>query len=196
VLQPKTHYEWIHLRLQDFKFMGEYNSAMFRITYELKLCGEKITDEDMLETIFFTFHASNLLLQQQYRERGFKKYLELISCLLVTEQNNELLMKNHQLRPTGSSPFPEANVTAFPEANVTSFKGNRGRGRGRGPRRGRGHGRNNIWRREGHNSKSNDNNVGRYKKKKNSPSFKKSKSSCYRCGMTNHWSVHVVLQNI
>jgi hypothetical protein len=58
-------------------------------------------------------------MQQQYRERGFKKYLELISCLLVAEQNNELLMKNHQSRPTGSSPFPKANATSFPEANAT-----------------------------------------------------------------------------
>jgi hypothetical protein len=58
----KIRYEWIHLRLQDFKFMSEYNSAMFRITSELKLCGEKITDEYMLEKIVSTFHASNLLL--------------------------------------------------------------------------------------------------------------------------------------
>jgi hypothetical protein len=79
-------------------------------------------------------------------------------------------------------------VTSFPEANATSFKGNYSRGRGRDPRRGRGRCRNNVWRREGHNSKSNDNNVGRYEKEKNSPSFKKSESSYYRCGMTNHWS--------
>jgi hypothetical protein len=77
-------------------------------------------------------------------------------------------MKNHQSWPTGSSPFPEANATSFPEANTTLFKGNRGRGRGRGPRRGRGRGRNNVWRRKSHNFKSNDNNVGRYEKEKNS----------------------------
>jgi hypothetical protein len=101
----------------------------------------------------------------------FKKYSELISCLLVAEQNNELLMKNHRSRPTGSSPFPEANATSFPEANATSFKENRGRGRGCGPRRGRGRGRNNVWRREGHNFKSNDKNMGRYEKEKNSTSW-------------------------
>jgi hypothetical protein len=168
--------------------VGEYNSVIFHITSELKLCGEKITDEDILEKIFYKFHDLNLLLQQQYRERGFKKYSELISCLLVVEQNNGLLMKNHKSRPNDSSLFPERNATAFLEPNATSFKGNHGWGRGRGPRRGRGHGRNNVWRREGHNSKSNDNNVGRYKKENNSPSFKKSKISCYRYGMTNHWS--------
>jgi hypothetical protein len=188
VVLPKARYEWIHLRLQDFKSVGEYNSTIFRITSELKLCGEKITNEDMFEKIFFTFHASNFLLQQQYRERGFKKYSELISRLLVAEQNNEFLMKNHQSRPTDFSPFPEANATAFSEANAISFERNHSRRRGRGPRRGRGRGRNNIWRRESHNSKSNDNNVGRYEKEKNSPSSKKSESSCYRCGMINYWS--------
>ncbi|GKD56618.1 uncharacterized protein Tco_1290005, partial [Tanacetum coccineum] len=137
VILPRTRYEWVYLRLQDFKSVGEYNSAVFRITSQLSLCGEKITDEEMLEKTFSTFHASNMLLQQQYRERGFKKYCDLISCLLVAEQNNELLMKNHETRPTGTAPFPEANV-------ATLNNQNRGRGRGRGfdhgcgSRRGRG----------------------------------------------------------
>ena len=83
----------------------------------------------MLEKTFTTFHASNVLLQQQYRERRFTEYSQLISCLLVAEQNNELLMKNHQSRPTGSE--------AFPEVNAISSQ-NYGRGRGRGRDRGRG----------------------------------------------------------
>ncbi|CAM8962837.1 unnamed protein product [Rhodiola kirilowii] len=74
-----------------------------RITSQMKLCGDKITDKEMLEKTFSTFHASNMVLLQQYRERGFTKYAELISCLLVAEQNNELLMKNHHSRPTGST---------------------------------------------------------------------------------------------
>lgn len=127
IVLPKARYEWMHLRLQDFKTVSEYNSELFRISSKLTLCGEKITDEDMLEKTFSTFHASNVLLQQQYRERGFKKYSELISCLLIAEQNNELLLKNHGLRPTGSVPLPEANGTAFPEVNAISRQG-RGRG--------------------------------------------------------------------
>ena len=62
----------------------------------------------MLEKTFSTFHASNALFQQQYREKGFKKYSELISCLLVAEQNNEFLMKNHETRPSSSNPPPKA----------------------------------------------------------------------------------------
>ncbi|XP_074282577.1 uncharacterized protein LOC141607117 [Silene latifolia] len=94
---------------------SEYNSAMFKITSQLKLCGEKVTDMDMLERTYSTFHANNIVLQTQYREKGFKKYSELISCLLVAEQNNELLMKNHESRPTGSTPLPEANIMSYNE---------------------------------------------------------------------------------
>jgi hypothetical protein len=174
VLLPNARYQWIHLRLQDFKSVSEYNSAMFRITSELKLCGETITEKDMLEKTFSTFHASNLLLQQQYRERSFQKYSELISCLLVAEQNNELLMKNHQARPTGASPFPEANAT--------SSKKGRGRGRSNFRGRGRGRGRNNVWRRDGQYNKTKENNVVKNEKGKHPEDV------CYRCGMENHWS--------
>ena len=138
IVLPKARYDWLHLRLQDFKSVSEYNSAMFRITSQLKLCGENITDEDMLEKTFSTFHVSNVLLQQQYREKGFRKYSELITCLLLAEQNNELLLKNHESRPTGTSPFSKANVT---QVSNTRRGYDRGRGRGHGHGRGRGRGR-------------------------------------------------------
>ena len=63
VILPKARYEWAYLRIQDFKTVVEYNSAMFRISSQLKLCGETITKEDMLEKTFNTFHGSNVLLQ-------------------------------------------------------------------------------------------------------------------------------------
>ena len=48
---------------QDFKSINEYNSAMFKITSQLKLCGDTVSDVDMMKKMF-TFHASNVLLQQ------------------------------------------------------------------------------------------------------------------------------------
>ncbi|XP_060187284.1 uncharacterized protein LOC132616707 [Lycium barbarum] len=57
---------------------------------------EKISDSDKLEKTFSTFHASNVLLQQQYRDKGFTKYCDLIAHLFVAEQNNNLLMKNRE----------------------------------------------------------------------------------------------------
>ncbi|GJX59630.1 hypothetical protein Tco_0291020 [Tanacetum coccineum] len=183
VILPKARYDRMHLRLQDFKSVNEYNSAMFSITSKLILCGEKVTEEEMLEKTFSTFHASNMLLQQQYRERGFKKYHELISVLLVAEQNNELLMKNHQALPTGS--------TALPEANATSNVRGRGRGNNRENKRGRGRGRgrNIVWHRDGYNPKPHDfkgkNEQG---KKTQHQAPNNSGNACHRCGMKNHWS--------
>ncbi|XP_070004993.1 uncharacterized protein [Nicotiana sylvestris] len=102
---PRAHREWMHLRLQDYKIISEYNFVVYRTIFKLKLCGEPMNDKDILENILFTFHASNMVLQQQYREKGFKKYSELISCFLVAEQHNIILMKNHEACSTGSAPF-------------------------------------------------------------------------------------------
>lgn len=189
VLLPKAHYEWLNLRLQDFKSVSDYNSAMFRITSTLKLCGEKITDHDMLEKTYTTFHKDNLLLSKQYREKGFKKYSELISCLLVAEQNDELLLKIHESRPTGSRPFPEANATSnerkqFKNKDHASSSGRgRGggynRGRGRGYNRGRG-GYRNI---KSHQKWDNDGN-----KKHENYQSDHANNMCYRCGGKGHWS--------
>ena len=86
----------------------------------------------MLEKTYTTFHASNVLLQQQYRERRFNKYSELIACLLVAEKNNELLLKNHQSRLTGSIPLPEANATIQVNRRRRGRRHGQGRGCGRG----------------------------------------------------------------
>ncbi|KAK6803102.1 hypothetical protein RDI58_000886 [Solanum bulbocastanum] len=133
VVLPQARYDWIHLNLQDFKSIGEYNSSMFKIISQIKFCGENITDYDMLEKTFSTFPASSMLLQQQYLEMIFKKYSKLVLHLLVVEQHNDLQMKNHESRLTGSMQFSEVNTTNFRQSK--SGKGrdpSRGHGRGQG----------------------------------------------------------------
>ncbi|KAK9689970.1 hypothetical protein RND81_09G095100 [Saponaria officinalis] len=163
VILPKARYDWLHLRLQEFK-------------------SKKITDEDMLEKIYSTFHANNVVLQTQYREKGFKKYSALISCLLVAEQNNELMMKNHESRPTSSTPFPEANVTFYNKrgSNDKSYIGNSSRGRGRIYGRGRGRGFGGYGRGQGLG--------GSFKKTRSHPNDNVTSNICYRCGRKGHWS--------
>ncbi|KAK2438354.1 hypothetical protein QL285_006625 [Trifolium repens] len=185
IILPKARYEWMHLRLQDFKTVTAYNSAVFRITSQLKLCGENVSEADMLEKTFSTFHASNVLLQQQYREKGFKKYSDLISCLLVAEQNNELLMKNHEIRPTGAAPFPEVNAATHDHHRQTR---GRGRGHSRGHRQGRGRGnhlgRGNFKNSSSHQKWKNEKNG----KGKSGQSGKTNENSCHRCGGKGHWA--------
>ena len=77
--------------VQTGRRVAEYNSILFKISSKLQLCGDKITELDMLEKTYSIFHALNVLLQQQYRERSFAKYSKLISCLLMIEQNNEFI---------------------------------------------------------------------------------------------------------
>ncbi|XP_058223193.1 uncharacterized protein LOC131332897 [Rhododendron vialii] len=133
---------------------------------------------------------NSTLFKIQYKEHGFEKYSD-ISCLLVAEQNNELLLRNHKSRPTGALPFPETNRVYFLS---------NGQGRGHGHRRGRGS--HNYQVRGGYIQKSgkkseypqkwnkwNRSEVSKEKGKRvlNKPS-KNSEDSCYRCGGKGHWS--------
>ncbi|XP_069152897.1 uncharacterized protein [Solanum lycopersicum] len=145
------------------------------IISQLKLCGETIKDEDLLEKTLTIFHASNVILQQQYREKNFQKYSELISCLLVAEQHNVLLMKNHEVRPTGAAPLPEANVVEARDQSEVKRDDHRGynnaRGRGKNKRR--------YTNRQGGGHNKRENNMS----SQNNPS----KSNYRRCGMKGHW---------
>ncbi|CAN6723674.1 unnamed protein product [Malus baccata var. baccata] len=191
VILPRACYEWTHLRIQDFKSVAEYNSALFRITSQMKLCGDTITY--LLEKIFSMFHAFDMLLQRQYRVRGFTKYNQLISVLLVAEQNNELLMKNHQSWPTGFAPFPEVNIASF-ELNATSSGGdNHKRGcdhkRGRWNRKGKNHGGQFHNQVPTYNSGQSFKNVNRQKGEahmNNAP--RNSEGAYHRCGGNGHWA--------
>ena len=55
----------------------------------------------------------------------------------MDELNNELLMKNHEARPIGSTAFPEVNAMMYD--NKKNYDHGHGRGRGRDRDRGRGH---------------------------------------------------------
>ncbi|XP_074341988.1 uncharacterized protein LOC141679386 [Apium graveolens] len=178
VILLKARNDWMHLRLQDFKTVSEYNSALFKISSQLKLCRENTTNADILEKTYSTFHASNVLLQQQYREKDFTKYLDLIFYLLVAEQNNKILMKNRESRPPGSNPFPEVNAATY------SF----GRGRGRG----RGHGQGNQVRNNYPCKQEKLNYNPKLMKKdekveKDKRGQKNVENICYRCSMKGHW---------
>ena len=93
----------------------------------------------MLEKNITTFHASNMVLQQQYRACQYTKYSNLIACLLMVEKNNELLMKNHQVHPIGTKPVFEANDVLHDRED--NYKNRHGRGHNRGHKHSCGRGR-------------------------------------------------------
>ncbi|CAH9077885.1 unnamed protein product [Cuscuta europaea] len=187
VLLPKAQYDWINLRFQDYKSISDYNGALFQITSKLKLCGQKVTDAEMLEKTLSTMHLSNMLLQEQYRQKHFQKYSDLISVLLLAETNNDILMRNHNMRPTGCSPFSfgPQNHGSKHESNATHsgarghFKCGRGIGRYNGPSRG--------------NKQSSSSYKGKGKQKPHqtrgsTKSSEKAKVTCFKCGTSGHWA--------
>ncbi|KAK6141942.1 hypothetical protein DH2020_024315 [Rehmannia glutinosa] len=197
VILPQAQYDWQHLRLQDFKSVADYNSALFKIESRLALCGTKLSEYDKLEKTFSTMHKSNIVLQQQYRQRQFKTY-SCYNIISSTEKTNELLLRNHDLRPSG--------FNAVPEAHVNSGRGG-ARFRGRGGRRGRGRGgphenthrfdsggrnyynqdnyhysrQNNYNAKQGHQNQSN-------RDKEKIHMERSGDDLCHRCGMTGHWA--------
>ncbi|XP_068328120.1 uncharacterized protein [Pyrus communis] len=56
-----------HLRFQEFKSMNEYNSEVSKIGSMLKFCKMELTELDFLEKTYSTFHATNIVLHQEYR---------------------------------------------------------------------------------------------------------------------------------
>ena len=66
VILPTAQSEWLNLTFQEYKTVSEYHFAFFNIAFRLRLCGENITEEQMLDKTLSASHASNVLLQQQY----------------------------------------------------------------------------------------------------------------------------------
>ncbi|XP_057791393.1 uncharacterized protein LOC131008525 [Salvia miltiorrhiza] len=193
IILPQAQYDWLNLRFQDFKSVIEYNSTLHRIVSQLKLCKQEVTEIDLIEKTLSTFHASNLVLQQQYRAKNYTRYSELISALLVAEKHNQLLMRNHNARPVGSQ--------AVPEAHATTYRGGRGRGRGKanwsqrggrgwshrgGRGRGRGRGYNHIARFQSHGKGFHK--TSHPQEASTSQQTPEIQQTCYRCGCEGHWS--------
>ncbi|GJY07799.1 putative reverse transcriptase domain-containing protein, partial [Tanacetum coccineum] len=104
------------------------------------------------------------------------------------EQNNVLLMKNHETRPTSTAPFTETNMATFNNQN-----GGRSHGtdRGRGRVRRRGFGQGNYRGNQFKNTIGHKKWQAKGKTIKNDGSGKAKgfiENGCYRCGSINHWA--------
>jgi hypothetical protein len=92
VLLPEATHEWNHLYIYDFKFVGEFNHVIHKISAKLRFCEKKPSDADKIEKTLSTMLLAHMILQQQYRQRGFTVYSKLIKTLLQAERHDELLL--------------------------------------------------------------------------------------------------------
>ncbi|KAH0662320.1 hypothetical protein KY284_027251 [Solanum tuberosum] len=158
VILPQARHDWFNLR-------------------------EDVTEHDKLGKTYSTFHASSMLLQQQYREMNFKKYSELLSHPLIAKQHNDLLMKNHESRPVGSMSFPEVN-----QADYHQRERGRGSYRGRGSGHGRGRDRKINYNHDGRLALKIDQQYKRKGERQEVMQKKNAESVCHRYGGMGHWS--------
>ena len=49
VVLPQARRDWSQLRFLDFKTVEAYNSALHRIVGQLRFCGQRVTDAEMIE---------------------------------------------------------------------------------------------------------------------------------------------------
>jgi hypothetical protein len=49
VILPEANHEWTHIRLQDYKSIGDYNHVVHKIYARLRFCGKEPSDADKIE---------------------------------------------------------------------------------------------------------------------------------------------------
>lgn len=170
IILSKARREWSLLQVMDFKFITEYNSTVHKICSKLHFCNQPFDDVEMIEKTLPTFLPANRILQQQYHCHNYTKYSNLIYYLLQAEKHDELLTKNHQLRPVGAAPLPEVHFNA--QNNNKQFGGKKFKKDFKWK-----------WKKQNY-QKGKDSNKGKVTFKKHT--HHDNSQVCQRCGCHNH----------
>jgi hypothetical protein len=64
VLLPEATHEWNHLRIQDFKSVGEFNHVVHKISGKLRFCEKEPSDTDKIKKTLSTMLPAHMILQQ------------------------------------------------------------------------------------------------------------------------------------
>jgi hypothetical protein len=99
LLLPQARNEWMTLRVMDYPNLQDFNAALHRIAAHLRLCGERVSDAELIDKTLSTFPPATAILAQQYRLINFTTHAELMSSLLLAEKQQLILLKNAEVRP-------------------------------------------------------------------------------------------------
>nr|GEU70469.1 retrovirus-related Pol polyprotein from transposon TNT 1-94 [Tanacetum cinerariifolium] len=174
VLLHSARDERNNLRFQDFKKVNEYTYALFRICRTLIFFGQPVTEGDMLEKTFFTFHASNINLQQQYRLIISNSRSKAVNNNDTKRSRSKRGRGNPRGHGRGGHGRGHYGHNRFSNQNYSYHRGGyNGRGRGRGQRNYTYHAP------QVNNFNQKNNKVG---------TSQNTEGTCFRCESANHWS--------
>ena len=146
---------------------------------------------EMIEKTLETFHPTNMVLQQQYRNNKYMKCCDFMNVLLAAEAQNELLMKNFHMCPAGTQAHPEAHASFRNNDDKGSFRNKGQKFHGHQEQKG-GKFKNRDQKSNGNGKgqKSNGNGKGKSLKgsKDEASGGKHSNEGCFHCGSHQHWS--------
>uniref|UniRef100_A0A0D3C9E2 Uncharacterized protein n=1 Tax=Brassica oleracea var. oleracea TaxID=109376 RepID=A0A0D3C9E2_BRAOL len=154
---------------------------------EWKNLSNPVSEAEMMNKTYNTFHKQLHFLPEIYRKCGYTSFSELMVALMLAEKNNELLIKNHNSRPTGAKAFPEVNATAVENLERRN-QTNQGHGRHFSNKRGKTY--NTKW--KGSNKWVRSEQVSKGKETQEDTTQKR-ETVCYRCGCKDIGPVPVVL---
>ena len=96
---PQARSDWTNLRVLDFPNFSAYDEELHRILSQLRMCGQVISESELIEKTFSTFSPATAILSQQYRNMKYKNYSILMSHLLLAEKQHQILLRNAESRP-------------------------------------------------------------------------------------------------
>ena len=111
IFLPQARHEWMSLRVMDFPDISSFNSELHRIVAQLSLCGEVISDVELITKTLSTFPVAAAVLAQQYRNMRFRTHAKLMSFLPLAEKEQQIMLKNAEARLARDTSIVETHAT-------------------------------------------------------------------------------------